>query len=247
MTEPKIPKFGSFKAAKPTSALDIPHSPEPPNKYGTDKKHRRSEKKEAPKKAPRGQHRSQGQEKTQIVQLGPSRVHLQQELVDIFVVDRKGDEKNLIYGSIHRYNIPPFHRYGAGYVLGLSTDLKIARNLGDDKELAIGRWRDSRTNTREKYVFSKVAREKPRLLRIRPQDTILEIAPQEENFVPFTTFRGQKRKRVDRRDSPVDSADSDKDERDYRSIYGSKKAKDTPSDEELRYATESESSGSDAG
>ncbi len=58
------------------------------------------------------------------------------ELVDsdAFFVDRRGDSKNVEYGSLHRYSIPSFHRTGYGRVLVVrqppkSTELKVATNI----------------------------------------------------------------------------------------------------------------------
>lgn len=249
----EIPRFGSFRPAKPAPSPEPPSS-EPSTKHRTDKgrNHRSSDKHEGSRK--RHRHRSRSREKVEVqpiqvqppVKSVPVRGPDDHELVDIFVVDRRGDEKNLTYGSIHRYSVPPFHRYGAGYVLGLSSHFRIDRYLGDDKSLSITKWRDGRIKTREKYVFSRMAKEKPRLLRIRPAISVADEAAEEKNFVPLTKSR--KRKRNDGSEM-VDgnSSESEKDERDYRSIYGKQKPKDTPSDDELQYATESDFSGSDAG
>lgn len=249
----EIPKFGSFKPAKPASIAQEPQPSEPISKHKSDKRsdkrHSTFEKHEESKKRHRGRHRSRSQERVQpppAAKNVPSRAPGDHELVDIFVVDRRGDEKNLTYGSIHRYSVPPFYRYGAGYVLGLSSDFRIDRHLGDDKSLAIGRWKEGRTKTREKYVFSRVAKEKPRLLRIRPATTIAEVTAEDENFVPLTKSRKRKRS-IGIEGDHVDSSESEKDERDYRSTYGTSKPKDVPSDDELQYATESDFSGSDAG
>jgi len=103
-------------------------------------------------------------------------------------------------------------------------------------------WRNSRSTTREKYIFSKVEKERPLLLKISPQAvSTSEEAALENDFVPLALPKGTKRKR--RADDP----DSDVDERDYRSIRGKTKPENVPSDEDLRYATESDSSGSEAG
>jgi hypothetical protein len=251
MTEPKIPKFGSFRPAKPLVSPDVAqaHASEPLTKQRTTKKHEISGTQEGHRQRSHRRRRSQSREKSN------SR-HLHNEPlcsrdshpVDIFVVDRRGDEKNLVYGSIHRYNIPPFHRYGAGHILGLSTEFKIDRNFPDDKDIILFNWKDSRGKTREKYIFSRAAKNKPRLLKIRPECFIENSVAEDENFVPLSASKSRKRKRGDiKADTNVDDTESEKDERDYRSIYGKGKTGDNLLDDELRYVTESESSGSDAG
>ncbi|KAI9646064.1 hypothetical protein NHQ30_005502 [Ciborinia camelliae] len=164
---------------------------------------------------------------------------------DICVVDRKGDVKNLVYGSNHRYSVPPFHRIGAGCVLGTPRDTRIDREYEDDKGIVLTNLRGFRSNNREKYIFSKVERDRPRLLKIRPGVLVDESFLRDENYVPLQISRGKKRKRVDR--DPASDSDSDHDDTHYRSIQGKAKTSNEPQDDAFQYASDSDSSGSDAG
>ncbi len=122
MTEPKtVPKFGSFRP-RPPSTPNAPSSLEPATNDTRNREHRHHQR-----------HQSQSKERTRskISDIAPS--HAPDDIPDIFIIDRKGDEKNLVYGSIHKYSIPTFRRFGAGYVLGLSSDFRIDRDYGDDK------------------------------------------------------------------------------------------------------------------
>lgn len=101
------------------------------------------------------------------------------------------DEKNLIYGSIHKYSIPAFRRFGAGYVVGLSSDFRIEQDHGDDKGITILNRNESKLKSREKYIFSKAG--KPRLLKIRAEITGDDGLKSGADFVSLT--RGKKRKR----------------------------------------------------
>ncbi|TVY82315.1 Protein NRDE2-like protein [Lachnellula suecica] len=168
-----------------------------------------------------------------------------EESPDLFFIDRKGDEKNIAYGSIHRYSVPAFYRIGAGNVLGAPTNLKINRNYGDEKEIVLNDWRNSISSSREKYIFSRVAREKPRLLKIRPEHVARNAEDSSEDFVSLNQARGKKRKRTGQ--DGGESSASENDETHYRSIHGKSKPKNQPEDEGLQYATESESSGSETG
>jgi hypothetical protein len=241
-----VPKFASFRP-KPTTAVPEEAKAE----KSSERKHRSRGKDETRDKDHKQRHherrRSKSRERSPLrkPEIEASRAQETDDSVGVFVVDRKGDEKNLIYGSIHRYSIPPFHRYGAGRVLGAPPDTKIDRDYGDEKGLVLSRWRDSRNGFREKYVFSKIEREKTRLLRIRTQIETEGKSDIEANFIPLQSQRGKKRKRGG--DGDGDSSASDHDERDYRSIYGKAKSNDQPIDEDLEYATESDSSGSEAG
>ncbi|KAH8658709.1 NRDE-2, necessary for RNA interference-domain-containing protein [Tricladium varicosporioides] len=156
--------------------------------------------------------------------------------LDIFVIDRKGDEKNLIYGSIHRYSIPRFYRSGAGNVLGASTRAKIDRDASDDKGIVLLDWRENYPSYQEKYAFSRVERQKPRLLRIKPDVSAELQYTRDSDFIPLDPTKGRKRKRDT-------ESSSDNDESHYRSVHGKRKPKDHPEDDAFEYATDSDSAG----
>ncbi|APA10617.1 hypothetical protein SS1G_12552 [Sclerotinia sclerotiorum 1980 UF-70] len=164
---------------------------------------------------------------------------------DIYVVDRKGDVKNLVYGSNHRYSVPPFHRIGAGRILGAPRDTKIDREYSDDKGIVLTNLTEFRSHNREKYIFSKAERDRPRLLKIRPEVLAEESFLHDEDYVPFQISRGKKRKRVDR--EAGSKFDSDHDDTHYRSIQGKAKISSQPQDDAFQYASDSDSSGSDSG
>ncbi|ESZ92996.1 hypothetical protein SBOR_6617 [Sclerotinia borealis F-4128] len=174
-----------------------------------------------------------------------SEIPAAEEVSDIYVIDRKGDENNLVYGSNHRYSVPPFHRIGAGRVLGAPRDTKIDREYGDDKGIVLINLREFRSNNREKYILSKVERDRPRLLKIRPEVLVEESFLHGEDFVPLQINRGQKRKRANRESGS--SSNSEDDDTHYRSIQGKAKISNQPQDDAFQYASDSDSSGSDAG
>ncbi|KAE8451962.1 hypothetical protein EG329_002126 [Mollisiaceae sp. DMI_Dod_QoI] len=243
MSEPKtnVPKFASFRPKPTQQQLETQLKDRDQDRHSS---RGRSEKER--KSGHHKQHRSRSRESKH----APSRdVEVSRgtpvAAPDIFIVDRKGDVKNLVYGSIHRYSVPPFHRYGAGYVLGASPDLKIDRDLDDGKEVVLRSWKASKSSRREKYVFARVEKEKPRLLRLRPEVVAEVHHDAYADFVPLQSTRGRKRKRGENGEG--ESSDSEQDARDYRSIYGKGKGHDQPEDPDLQYVTESDSSGSDAG
>ncbi|RKF61731.1 Protein NRDE2-like protein [Erysiphe neolycopersici] len=88
---------------------------------------------------------------------------------DCFLFDRKGDRDNLVYGAPHKYSIPKYHRYGAGQVLGASQNLKINRELGDEKYIVLSYSGYNGYLSREKYIFSRVERQKPVVIKPRPR------------------------------------------------------------------------------
>ncbi|KAK0124494.1 hypothetical protein ONS95_009444 [Cadophora gregata] len=234
-----IPKFGSFR---PKLSTPAPEPEKAKNESKTDSKHRHRKKDE--KEFERRHHkrqrsRSRDRRSTNLEE-EPTDATPNLSSPDFFIVDRKGDVKNLVYGSVHRYSVPPFYRYGSGYVLGASANVKIDRSQGEDKGVVLSNWRIPRS--REKYIFSKVERERPRLLKIRPEVLAETSGNMDLDFVPLQGLRGKKPKR-----SPGAESSDNEEKIDYRSIYGKTKESGQPADEDLQYATETDSSGSDAG
>jgi hypothetical protein len=246
MSEPKaIPKFGSFKpkaTPRPPVEKEKKHSSKDKEKDGPNEK----ENQRPHQHRHRHRHRSKSRERHgHVAEPRPSQPPppAREKSPDIFFVDRKGDEKNLTYGSIHRYDVPAFYRVGAGGVLGAPSNLKINRDHGNDKEIVLHDWKNSKFSSREKYVFSRVERDKPQLLKIRSELPAQSVKDLDVDFVSLNPARGQKRKRVG---THGESSDSDNDETHYRSIHGKSRGKSQPTDEALQYATDSES-GSEAG
>jgi hypothetical protein len=106
-----IPKFGSFRPK--TTAL--------PPAEEKEKKHSSREKDEAREEERRKhhhrRHRSRSRERLDHVAEPSHAQEKSPKSPETFFVDRKGDEKNLVYGSIHRYDVSAFYRVGAGSVL----------------------------------------------------------------------------------------------------------------------------------
>lgn len=152
---------------------------------------------------------------------------LKQDRREPFAIDRKGDIKIIEYGGNHLYDVPNYYRIGLGCVMGSSRHFKIDRDQSDNKKLVIADRRDFKsTRSKEKYSFSRVAKQKPRLLKLRSGlvDTSNEI---ELDFIPLSGTRGKKRK-LD------DSSDSENEQIDYRSVHGKAKAGDQPKDDDLQ-------------
>lgn len=214
-----IPKFASFK---PKAKLKGPVKPEdehtPTKRSREDTKH----------------HKNKPRPEKELRHASPI-----SKDVPLWVVDRKGDVKNLVYGSIHSYDIPTFHRAGRGGVIGATPGLKIDRNSTDDKSITLASIQDLNFAGRERNIFFRLDREQPRILKIKPQlvSEASQQSPSEVDFVPLTS-KAQKRKR----DDTDDSSDS---ETNYRSVHRQTNSFSRPGDTTLQFATESESSGSE--
>ena len=211
-----VPKFASFRP-KPTSSRELEEKPRPRKGDRENVKHRR--------------HRPQAGEEFHDAS-PPTKDE------SLWVIDRKGDMKNLVYGSMHRYSIPPFHRAGAGGVIGAPPSLKIDRDSTDEKSIVLVNRRGPNMAPRERYIFSKLDKERPRLLKIRPELLTETSGHEELDFVPLAQ-KGRKPKSADMIDPDSDDGTS------YRSVHGKLKSIDEPADDMLQYATESEASGSE--
>ena len=247
MPEPqtRVPKFASFRP-KPSGPSSIPldkvdeekqrHGPRGRNEpYVTNDRTRHRQER---------LHRSRSKEtnRERAIDVTPSHPQFKDEVSDIFVIDRKGDVKNLVYGSIHRYSVPPFHRIGAGGVVGASSDTKIDRDSLEEKGIVLGNRRDFKS-TRKRHVFSKAEWGRPRLLKIRSDIVIEDEGASALDYLPLTSAGGKKRKRT-----AADNEDpnSDHDETHHRSIQGKAKARNKPVDDDPQFTTESDTSDSDA-
>ncbi|KAL2845665.1 NRDE-2, necessary for RNA interference-domain-containing protein [Aspergillus pseudoustus] len=139
-----------------------------------------------------------------------------EDLSDLYVVDRKGDKFNLIYGTIHRYSVPRYYRIGRGRVLGLPPNYRIDRDTVGENEIVV-KPEAPRTDTskaRANKLLSATNRLTPRLLRVRPTLSTNDPIKSSDDFVPLKVFR-----RKDHQDELGESG-TDDEKYGYRSIYG---------------------------
>lgn len=156
-------------------------------------------------------------------------------------MDTKGDEHNLVYGTIHRYSIPDYRRGGAGYVVGLPTSMRIDRDKGDGKVLVLrtGGAGGGESARSMRQAFAKLESKDLKRLKIKKGETSLEEAfSRQLDFVPLSI---KTRKRKDRGGESSEGSGDDRSDH-YRSIEGPKKAP-TLDDPELDYASDSQSEG----
>ncbi|MCJ1394657.1 hypothetical protein MMC18_007537 [Xylographa bjoerkii] len=152
---------------------------------------------------------------------------------EIYVVDKVGDTANLKYGSIHSYRIPSYFRVGYGSVLGLSSSLKIDRQLSNEKYIAISDPGKSRYLKRDKAAFAKVGRgRETRVKSTAPASELFEH--HDADFLPIDGWRLTKRRRLDDVESGSDSSTEDE-QHHYRSIEGKAKRPIVPEDLDIEF------------
>ncbi|KAI9849168.1 MAG: hypothetical protein M1837_005398 [Sclerophora amabilis] len=157
---------------------------------------------------------------------------------DNFLVDKIGDPHILTYGTIHRYNIPLYYRSGGGRVVGLPKTSKIDRDLSGEQSVIIHDRSSRKAGRREKYVFARNERKAIRKLRIRPAHQIECILEPDHDYVALNTSRGVKRRKLSGSSYTEDGEESQH----FRSIEGKAKYETRPSDEDLKYGSESSAS-----
>ncbi|KAK8182375.1 NRDE-2, necessary for RNA interference-domain-containing protein [Phyllosticta citribraziliensis] len=146
---------------------------------------------------------------------------------DYFVVDRKGDPDNLVYGKLHRWSIPNYTRAGAGYILGLSSDFRIDRFESDDKGIAITFKGHHGKPERRLLSRQHRAQDMPTLRVVKPMSDLQDEFDSTLDFIPV---RSRKRKRGS------EEPDVEGEQIDYRSIEGKAKAKNALDDSDLEDA-----------
>lgn len=197
-----VPKFASFRP-KPKAAPETPkehHTPEPGSERS--RHHKREER-----------IRSPPAKKPKLLKDASSSKS--------FYSDRRGDTDILRYGSLNKYDIPAYRRFGYGYVLGLPLSQKIDRELSTDKKLYIT---SARRPREERLLTAKhVAKADSRTLRfIKPNaETPAEA---DEDFIAVGTR--EKQQGSDEEDESLEAT--------YRSIEGKPKL-DQLSDPDTQY------------
>lgn len=151
-----------------------------------------------------------------------------------FQVDKKGDPHNLIYGTIHRYSIPSYRRWGYGSVLGLPSQFKINRNIADGSLVVYDQHAHGQ-GKREKYSFARNERKGTKRLRV-PKKGSLPLDETVTDFIPFKSVRGHSRRQQADQDF---SSSSEENDQHYRSIEGKAKPRSDHEEELSESASES--------
>ncbi|KAF4550790.1 NRDE-2-like protein [Elsinoe fawcettii] len=128
---------------------------------------------------------------------------------DVFIVDVRGDTKNLIYGSLHKYSIPRYQRAGYGSIIGLPRQIRIDRDLSSTTEIILENDLNRGDQRQRAVVPAKTKQDRYKL--VKPSQGQDEFATNEA-FVKVGCFNRKRR----RSSSPRHDVD-------YRSIEGNAK------------------------
>ena len=147
-----------------------------------------------------------------------------EERGDFYVVDRKGDAYNVTYGTIHRYNVPLYHRAGRGRVLGLPPSYSIDRESRDEATLLIrsDAWPGDGNRPKSKSILANIKTPGNKLLHVR-RENHSGIYESQRDFIPFRADGSRKREKLLGGIIPSDDNSSDTEKIAYRSIEGKAK------------------------
>ncbi|KAK3705232.1 hypothetical protein LTR37_013393 [Vermiconidia calcicola] len=248
-----VPKFGSFKPkapAKPANRDDKVKS-----ERNTDRDdHRDSKDRDRHRHIERlrhdgdgsthRRHKSASRHSAEAQQLGPPDEF---EESPLFITDKRGDNKNVDYGSLHRYSIPLYHRTGYGRVLGTPYGVKLDRDESTEKEVVLRSFDGRFRGDDERPLTSNAARKCT--LGARAVRRVLTVANAEDGAVEgeadFISLRRRSFKLKRKRGSESPEPEAGAGIADYRSIEGKAKP-DTDlesEDEDLESACDSDNNG----
>ena len=170
----------------------------------------------------------------------PAVTEIKEEDKDLFIIDTKGDRYNVLYGTLHRYSIPEYRRFGRGSVLGLPSSYKIDRDTeGNTLVIRTGSWKPGSSKLKSKNILSGLRKEKGRLLRVQPPSIPDTAADVSADFLSLDVSAHRPYQ------TGLEEVDSDDNEKyAYRSIHGKAKAEDyLPKGVEAISGTDSENEG----
>jgi len=160
------------------------------------------------------------------------------EQSDLFIVDKRGDVKNVEYGSLHRYSVTTHRRTGYGCLVG-APSARINRDESSEKFVILDS-RDGRRQERNKKPLTSKSRravDPKRTRLIAPLEATAELDDQ----VDFVSLRPNLKRKLGA-ELPGGTAE-DVNEVDYRSILGKAKPDAQPEDIDLRYVSDSDTDG----
>ena len=247
--KPLVPKFGSFKPKATAQRLDDTKQEPPRFSAGEqrdddrrpDRKHdhRRPERNLRPERRdPRKSCRDLEEQNSLNVSSAlsnPANVDDEFEESELYIVDRRGDRKNVEFGGLHRYSVPPYYRVGYGTVLGASLKVKIDRDESTGNSVVF-RFADRSEKQRPKRLLTS---KQHGVFAERLQKLILTESGAdfhaETDFIPLRPSKKRKRRSEDL--APESAVVGFVD---YRSIEGKAKTRNLPDDEDLEFASESD-------
>lgn len=227
-----VPKFGSFKPKASINVSELVKSASTHrSKHDGEGRRERSRRDKASPNVETKASRNGSSHRERHDEAEAAVVHSEIEESDVFIVDKRGDTKNRDFGSLHRYSLPSYHRTGNGYVVGTRPSVRIDQPASTQSEVVIRSIDRPRGERPARELLAK--RSQPDSAALRLNLPAAEDLPDvEEDFIHLRS--NLKRKRTS--ETPQVEVQTV----DYRSIEGRTELNDQPDDEDLRYASDSD-------
>ncbi|RMY79351.1 hypothetical protein D0863_00104 [Hortaea werneckii] len=148
---------------------------------------------------------------------------------DAFIVDLRGDAKNVEFGSLHRYSVPTYHRIGYGKLVGAPASAKIDRDRSTEKYITLSRRTGDRNDVGRLRLMAGIPVNERRLRLVAPLASSFSGVDVNSDFI---SLHGD----CDLKQGP-DTSDPGG-HVDYRSIEGKAKHTNQPEDEDLEFASD---------
>lgn len=244
-----VPKFASFKANPTPPTEDVRKSRRADDEHRDERSRHRS-------RHHSHRHRSHSRERysnrrshreeriTREVSLAPPPT--KDELQDVYTIDRKGDIHNVVYGTIHRYNIPQYRRAGRGSIVGLPSQFRIDRAYDGEDYVVIrtGGWIPDGARHKSKSILAKTDTKEKNIFRVRQKLVTDNEDDISKGFIPLSHDGSRKRRKMSAEYVPSDVSDDETEKYGYRSIHGkAKPEEDVPSDMEASLESDTDDEG----
>lgn len=244
-----MPKFASFRPK--TSQAESTSSGREGSQIRSNhveshhvKRHRSSQLEHSSKRH-RSRHERTDTESSSRIQHRPQEEHEKQETPqlsvtswddkpELFAIDKLGDESNVKYGSLHRYDVPSYFRTGFGSIVGLPRDQKISREASNEKHVTLTDLHGAHSSKRDRTALAKLW--SGREARIQSFEAASELPDDPvADFLPLSNHRPSNGP-VEDDEQPTESpASSDDESHHYRSIQGQAKPSNVGEDPDLEY------------
>lgn len=165
-------------------------------------KHHNRERRRGPEEDRRPKDHKHGQAvsglRTTSSEFAPQAVLNSGDGVAVFVEDRKGDRYNVMYGSVHRYNIPRYRTAGHRRVVGLGRTYKILQASDGNRRILSDDHFDSVERLKPQSLLMGIV-DKNTQFRVVPENTNTQAraADLQRDFLSLSAHGSRKRRRLE--------------------------------------------------
>ncbi|EEA25254.1 hypothetical protein TMatcc_006523 [Talaromyces marneffei ATCC 18224] len=244
--EKPVPKFASFKA-KPSPTGDVKKSRRADDERRDERSRQRSRHHSHSRRSHSRDRRREQRSHREERPASPAPPPTKDESQDFYTIDRRGDIHNVVYGTIHRYSIPQYHRAGRGGVVGLPSRFKIDRAYDGEDYVVIrtGGWIPDGARQKTKSILARADTKERKVFKLRQKPVTDDQEDLSKGFIPLSHDGSRKRRKMSGGYLSSDVSDDEADKYGYRSIHGkANPEEDIPSDMEASLESDTDEEGS---